>query len=131
MSRPVHFEIQASQPQALIDFYGSLFGWHFKQWGEHDYWLVDTGSGKRGIDGGLLPRRGQAPGEAAPVNGFVCTVDVEQIDQSMEKASALGAEQMMSKMPVEGVGTLAYFKDPDGNIFGMMQFNENMKMEQP
>lgn len=131
MSRPVHFEIQASQPQALIDFYGSLFGWHFKQWGEHDYWLVDTGSGQRGIDGGLLPRRGPAPAEAQAVNGFVCTVDVAQLDQAMEKATALGATQLMSKMPIEGVGTLAYFKDPDGNIFGMMQFNENMKMEKP
>ena len=25
----VHFEIHASQPQALIDFYGELFGWTF------------------------------------------------------------------------------------------------------
>jgi predicted enzyme related to lactoylglutathione lyase len=27
MPRTVHFEIQASQPQALIDFYSTLFGW--------------------------------------------------------------------------------------------------------
>ena len=56
MSRTVHFEIQASKPQALIDFYSTLFGWKFKQWGENEYWLIDTGTRKPGIDGGLLPR---------------------------------------------------------------------------
>jgi|GEM_PF-4554977 len=56
MSRNVHFEIQASRPQAMMDFHGSLFGWTFKQWQDHDYRLIDTGSGKPGIGGGLLPR---------------------------------------------------------------------------
>jgi uncharacterized protein len=33
MSRVVHFEIQASQPQTLIGFYSGLFGWSFTKWG--------------------------------------------------------------------------------------------------
>jgi predicted enzyme related to lactoylglutathione lyase len=131
MSRTVHFEIQASQPQALIDYYGSLFGWTFKQWGEHDYWLVDTGSGKPGIDGGLLPRRGPPPAPMQSVNAFVCTVDVEDIDAAIGRATALGGEVVVPKMPVEGIGTLCYIRDPDGNMFGMMQFNQGLEMEKP
>lgn len=131
MSRTVHFEIQASKPQALIDFYSTLFGWTFRQWGEHEYWLIDTGAGKPGIDGGLLPRRGPPPAEAQAVNAFVCTVDVEQLDQAMETATGLGATVAMPKMPVEGVGMLGYLKDPDGNLFGMMQFNKDVLMEKP
>jgi predicted enzyme related to lactoylglutathione lyase len=29
------------------------------------------------------------------------------------------------KMPVPGIGWLAYVRDPDGNIFGMMQADAN------
>jgi uncharacterized protein len=31
MSRVVHFEIQASQPQTLMEFYSGLFGWSFRK----------------------------------------------------------------------------------------------------
>ena len=30
----VHFEIHASEPQRLIDFYSELLGWKFTQFGE-------------------------------------------------------------------------------------------------
>jgi predicted enzyme related to lactoylglutathione lyase len=32
-------------------------------------------------------------------------------------------------MPVPGVGWLAYAKDPDGNIFGMMQNDASASFE--
>ena len=72
MSRVVHFEIQASQPQQLIDFYTTLLGWDFRQWGGPDYWLIETGpADQAGINGGLLPRQGPAPLEMQAVNAFV------------------------------------------------------------
>jgi predicted enzyme related to lactoylglutathione lyase len=121
MSRAVHFEIQASNPQALIDFYSSLFGWSFNKWDGGEYWMIHTGPDEQpGINGGLLPRRGPAPAEMAAVNAFVITVDVENIDAAMAKAASGGVE-CVPKMAVPGIGWLAYFKDPDGNIFGMMQ----------
>lgn len=122
MGRPVHFEIQASQPQVLIDFYSALFGWSFHKWEGGEYWLIDTGDpAQRGINGGLLPRQGAAPAAMQSVNAFVCTVDVEQLDDMLAKAAALKAEVVVPKMPIPGVGWLAYVKDLDGNIFGMMQ----------
>ena len=33
MNRPIHFEIQAENPERAIKFYQSLFGWTFNQWG--------------------------------------------------------------------------------------------------
>ncbi len=125
MSRPIHFEIQASQPQVLIDYYSALFGWTFTRWEGGDYWLVGTGpDDKPGINGGLLPRRGPAPEAMAAMNGFVNTVDVEQIDAALDKASALGGSVAVPKMAVAGIGWLGYIKDPDGNIFGMMQMDD-------
>ena len=125
MSRAVHFEIQASNPQALIDFYSGLFGWSFNKWDGGEYWMVHTGPEEQpGINGGLLPRRGPAPAEMAAVNAFVITVDVENIDAMIAAATGLGGaggHLAVPKMAVPGIGWLAYVKDPDGNIFGMMQ----------
>ena len=67
MSRPIHFEIHAGEPERAIGFYRALFGWEFEKWdGPWPYWLIRTGSGEPGIDGGLMGRRGEAPTEGAP-----------------------------------------------------------------
>ncbi len=124
MSRAVHFEIQASNPQALIDYYTGLFGWSFNKWEGGEYWLIHTGpEEKPGINGGLLPRRGPVPETMAAVNAFVITVDVDDIDAAVAKAAAAGSGGaiVVPKMPVPGIGWLSYARDPDGNIFGMMQ----------
>src|SRR5262249_54248258 len=77
MPRPMHFEIHAEDLQRASRFYSSVFGWKIEKWGQQDYWLIKTGeAGQPGIDGGLLPRRGPAPGEQSPVNAFPCTIDV-------------------------------------------------------
>ena len=121
MTRAVHFEIQASKPQALIDYYNALFGWTFNKWEGGDYWMIHIGpEDQPGINGGLLPRRGPVPQPLAAVNAAVITVDVESIDESIRKC-ARGGAIIVPKMPVPGIGWLAYARDPDGNIFGMMQ----------
>jgi uncharacterized protein len=128
MSRVVHFEIQATQPQALADFYAELLGWSISKWEGADYWLIDTGPvDKPGINGGLLPRPGGAPAEGQAVNAFVCTAEVESLDDTLAKATGLGATMALPKNPVPGVGWLAYIKDPDGNIVGLLQPDENAK----
>lgn len=122
MNRVVHFEIHASTPQSLITFYSELFGWSFKQWGGAEYWLIETGAaGEPGINGALLQRRGPAPAAMQSVNSFVCTVEVGSLDHCLSKGTARGGTVAVPKMPVPGVGWLAYLKDPDGNIFGILQ----------
>lgn len=122
MSRVVHFEIHATEPQKVAAFYAALFGWKVQQWGDQPYWLFDTGTpDKPGINGGLVPRRGAAPVEGQAVNAFVCTVDVTAVDDIMARAVSLGGTIALPKMPIPGVGWLAYIKDPDGNILGVMQ----------
>ncbi len=54
-------------------------------------------------------------------NAFVCIVGVDNIDTYIEKAKNAGGIVAMEKMQVPKVGWLAYFKDPDGNLFGMIQ----------
>ena len=55
------------------------------------------------------------------VNAYCCTVQVPGIDEYIAKASSAGGVVAVPKMPIPGVGWLAYFKDTEGNIFGIMQ----------
>ena len=63
----------------------------------------------------------------AAVNGFVCTVDVPNLDVYVDKALKNGGTIALPKMPIPTVGWLAYCKDTEGNIFGMMQMDPDAK----
>ena len=123
MSRVVHFEIHATDPEVLVSFYSALFDWTFQKWdGPMDYWLIRTGPAEeRGIDGGLVRRNGDAPAAMQSVNAFVCTVGVASAETSLARAQELGGTVALPIMAVPGVGWLCYAKDPNDNIFGMLQ----------
>jgi len=124
----VHFEIHASEPQALIAFYGRLLGWTFTQFGDMPYWSIDTGDGAitpnapgNGINGGLTQRLGSAPQHGAPVNGCNVVVGVDgSIDALFQKALDLGAAEALPLADMQGVGRVGYLLDPDGNVFGLI-----------
>ena len=122
-SRVLHFEIHASNPEALIEYYTKLFRWDFQAYGPPgSYWLITTGDDDQpGINGGLVPRRGAVPVEGAAVNAYVCTVGVSSVRELVDSAVMHGGTIALPVMAIPGVGWLAYVKDPDGNIFGLMQ----------
>lgn len=126
----VHFEIHASEPQRLIDFYSELFGWTFTQFGDVEYWAIDTGDGSirngggagNGINGGLTRRGGTAvPELGAPVNGCNIVVGVDgEIDAVFAKGIELGAIEALPLEDMPGVGRVGYLLDPDRNVFGLI-----------
>lgn len=120
MNRPVHFEIPADNPETIMNFFAAVFGWTFGKWdGPMPYWTVTTGpKDMPGIDGGVMPR--QHPGQP-----MVNTIDVANLDATLEAVAANGGTVVVPKMPVPTIGWLAYFKDPEGNIHGAMQTDPN------
>ncbi len=115
MNRPVHFEIPAEDPARAMTFYETVFGWKFQKWaGPIEYWMIDTGDAPQGINGGLMPRRD-------PAQPCVNTMDVEDIDATIRTVESAGGQSVVPKMPIPGIGWLAYFKDTEGHIFGVMQ----------
>jgi predicted enzyme related to lactoylglutathione lyase len=122
MPRPVHFEIPAANPERAMQFYTNVFGWKFNKWnGPIDYWVISTGQpGEPGIDGGLMPRRD-------PNQPCVNTIGVAHLDQSLAAIEQNGGTCVVPKMPIPGVGWLAYCKDVDGHIFGIMQPDTSVK----
>jgi len=120
MPRPVHFEIHASDPERAITFYTTVFGWAFEQWADQPYWLVRTGEGV-GIDGGLVPRRGPEPGPDTPMAAFPVTIDVADVDATINAIENAGGTMAVPKGAIPAVGWLAYGTDTEGNVFGLMQ----------
>ncbi len=122
MPRVVHFEISADEPEDLARFYEKVFGWKIAKWeGPVEYWLITTGEeSEPGIDGGLGRKSEQ---EQAP--STVNTIDVSSVDEYVKKVKANGGTIAVPKHVVPGVGWLAYFKDPKGNMFGMMERDES------
>jgi predicted enzyme related to lactoylglutathione lyase len=55
------------------------------------------------------------------VNAYVCTVGVGDLDDVLARARKLGAALAVPRMPVPGIGWLAYLTDPEGNILGVLQ----------
>ncbi len=121
MSRVIHFEIHAENPSRAIGFYEKAFGWQFMKWeGPQEYWVITTGPADLpGINGGLVRRRGTIDGLA--VIAYVCTLDVQSVDDAAARVTELGGTVVLPKMAVPHVGWLAYCKDTEGNIFEIMQ----------
>jgi len=134
--RVIHFEINADKPERAAEFYRRVFNWDIKKWEtpgedtskEHgDYWMVMTGDRKKpGIDGGLMKRMDK---NAKTVN----TIDVENLDSSIELVKQSGGKMIGEKLNIPSVGWMCYCKDTENNIFGMIQMSpeaiKNMKKQ--
>lgn len=127
----VHFEIHASDPPQLVEFYSTLLGWKFQQFGDMPYWAINTGDGSVtndteggtkgwGINGGLTQRRGPRPEPGAPVSGCNFVVAVDSVDDMFARGVELGGSEALAPDDMPGVGRLAYLLDPDGNVFGLI-----------
>lgn len=119
MSRVIHFEIAADNPEKSAAFYTDVFDWTIQKWdGPEEYWLVTTGeNGTPGIDGGLMRAQSHLP-------PTVNTIEVASVDAYVEKITAHGGAVAVPKTAVPGVGYFAYCKDPAGVVFGIMEPDE-------
>ena len=122
MGRVVHFEIVADDADRISNFYKTVFGWTVQKWdGPMDYWFLTTGDEKEpGIDGAFGMRQSE---DDAVVN----TIDVSSIDETVKKIEQNGGLIVRPKSVIPGVGYLAYFKDTEGNLWGIMQSDTNAK----
>lgn len=116
----VHFEIPASNPSNVSKFYEQLFDWKFNKWGEQEYWLIaHKDAPANETIGGLFKRN-------APNEQFLNYFSVKSIDESLPKATNLGAQVVTAKQEIPTVGYFAVLKDPDGNVFALFQSTGGM-----
>ena len=127
-----HFEIYADDPEALGRFYTSLFDWDIQQLpGMEHYRLIktvdtdDKGTPTQpggGINGGILKRP-----QGYPASAWVNYVNVDSLDQAVERAQQLGAKLTKPRAPVPGMGWFAMLIDPQGNHFALWQSDRGAK----
>ena len=132
MNRVVHFEIGASDVDRAIGFYQKVFGWKIEKWqGPMDYWMIKTGEkGEMGIDGGMYKREMEieSSSDFSHATNYICTIGIEDIDECISIIEDNGGEITDPKRELQMVGWLAYARDTEGNIFGIMQGTGEMAM---
>ena len=124
----VHFEIYVDDMERAKKFYTEVLGWAFNYIKEMDYTLVypggkiTDGPAEVGVNGGMLLRNAPAPADSkASPNAFVCTVSVEDIDGVIEKVTTNGGRIDLLAYNVPGVGRLAYVRDSEMNLLGLLK----------
>jgi len=120
MGQPVvHFEVVGKDGTKLQNYYGALFGWEMDADNPMNYGMVaregNLGRDGVGIGGGV----GQGPeGYGGHVTFYVAVPDVEE---ALQKAESLGGERIMGPEDIMGQVVLGQFKDPEGNMVGVVQ----------
>jgi predicted enzyme related to lactoylglutathione lyase len=117
-----HFAIGADDVERARRFYEAVFGWRFEAWGPPGFYLIRTGTdADPGLGGALQGRR--EPPTGAGLNGFECTIGVDDVDATRTAVLAHGGKITMERFRIETVGDLIFFEDTEGNRVGAMQYD--------
>ena len=121
MPRVTHFEILTRDPERAIRFYSELLDWTFTHVeGHEDYWHIRTGAAEEpGINGGLT--RPYFEGAGPGTGSWICTVEVDSIDRYVQRIETCGGAIAVPRFAIAGVGFMLHARDPDGNVFGLIE----------
>jgi predicted enzyme related to lactoylglutathione lyase len=115
-----HFAINADDVPRAKRFYESVFGWTFTPWGPPDFYQTRDA----GVLGALQGRRELVAG--VRMTGVEATIGVDDIKATVAAVEAGGGRMVMQPVRLEGVGELAFFQDPEGNLMGVMQYEAGL-----
>ena len=107
----VHWEVQARDPVAQGQFFGSLFGWNVDANNPQNYGMVTAG-GPGSIGGGI--------GATMDAPRATFYVQVPSIVDTLDKAATMGAQMVMPRTDI-GMVVMAQFRDPEGNLIGLIE----------
>ncbi|QTD42941.1 VOC family protein [Sporosarcina sp. Te-1] len=131
MGRLIHFEIHVEDMERAKTFYEKVFGWSFEDWSDYagmPYFGVITGNDNEpGINGALMQRKGPAPTANQALNGFACTMGVEDYDTTEANILQHGGTVAMPKYALPQMAWQGYYMDTEGNIFGIHQPDKNAR----
>ncbi|HMK53919.1 MAG TPA: VOC family protein [Methanobacteriaceae archaeon] len=115
MSKVIHFEIPADDPERAAKFYEDVFGWKITKWdGPFDYWLITAGEDdEMGINGAIMSRE-----FGAMVRD---TISVDSYDEFVKKIEKEGGKMLTEKLNIPGIGDMGSFQDTEGNVFAILE----------
>lgn len=116
----VHWEINSNNAQRLHEFYSKVFGWEVNANNPMNYGLVNTGSAL-GANGGIGQNDPSQPMPPPPVTFYV---QVSDLQATLDQITALGGNVVAPPTEIPNMLTFALFRDPDGNIIGLVKGEE-------
>lgn len=125
MNTVSYFEIQSSDLQKAIGFYGKIFGWKFikEEFAPTEYYRIET----KGINGGLLKRPAMTPPTQYGTNAFTCSIQVSDFDDTAKAIVENGGQVALPKFAIPYKCWQGYFIDTDNNVFGLFQVDEGAR----
>jgi predicted enzyme related to lactoylglutathione lyase len=111
----VWHEQVSSDPKQAQDFYTQLLGWEVEVFkpGEMDYPMISSGGQTHGGFGTAQ--------EGAPPPHWLGHVQVENVDETVERAKQAGGKIAYGPVEMPEVGRLAIIVDPQGAFLGAYQ----------
>jgi predicted enzyme related to lactoylglutathione lyase len=116
-----HLALNADDVQRAKAFYETVFGWRFEPWGPPNYYQARNAAD--GLIAALQDRRELKPG--VRMAGFEATMAVGDLDATIAAIEAAGGRMLSRPIYIETVGRLVYFEDTEGNLVGVMQYDES------
>ncbi len=108
-------ELMTTDMEAAQGFYGSLFGWNYKDsMGDMPYAIVDSGGREQG---GIMPMPPEAD-QMSPCWGAYVAVD--DVDASARQAEELGGKVLLEPRDIPHVGRFCVIQDPQGAVLSMI-----------
>jgi predicted enzyme related to lactoylglutathione lyase len=107
----VHWEVQARDPAAQQRFFAELFEWKIDASNPMSYGVV-AAAGNGSIGGGI--------GAMSDAPRATFYVQVPDINAALAKVESLGGQTVMPRQDM-GMVIMAQFRDPEGNVIGLVE----------
>ena len=113
----VWLDLATEDPATAQAFYGKVFGWRFKAaaGAPSSYTIIEDATGKVG---GMF--RQARPAGATVGSRWIALMSVMSPEAAAAYVRRSGGEVLLAPTLVEGRGTHAVFRDPQGAVFGVL-----------
>ena len=112
----VHVEFSTKDRSESQKFYAKVFGWELTAYDDMNYTTFKPGEG---VEGGLNPIS-----EGFPAGTVTVYIQTSDIPASLAAVEAAGGTVVSSEWVVPGVGKFGFFRDPSGNMIGLITWAE-------
>lgn len=108
-----HIEFSSRNLDETKKFYAEVFEWKIQDFPEMDYATFEA---EGGSGGGFNPISDEYP--AGRILVYIHTPDLME---TLKKIKAAGGTIFLESYPIQGVGTMATFTDPTGNLIALLE----------
>lgn len=116
MPNMVFFEICVDDLEAAAEFYSAVFGWEISEdEGDPESWnITSSDDDDYGVPGALTAR-------VDDWSSTINTIEVPSLEQCAQEITKAGGEILGPPTQIEGVGSVQYCQDLEGNAFAILE----------